>query len=607
MSGFRTTTRITGGSGGGVMGRLAGSVFFLVFAVMGTVVGVLFARALLRGMAAWHWEPTQCRVLASGVDDLLFSLPPEEAAREGDPFKLRVSYQWEWQGRTFGGDKVGAHGQYGTRDAARQAAARYPAGGMVRCFVDPDDASQAALRRPALWVLLFLLLPLTFVLFGIGGAVGIWLRRRKPAAGTAAPRSRRTSSGGGRGCAVAAFGVFALFGAGFMIPFALPVAHRLASTRWQQVPATIVWSGVGAHSGDESATYSVDVLYEYDYGGERFRSNHYRFMGGSSSGSEAKQAAVDRMPPGTRTVCWIDPRDPSRAVLDRGLGGFIWFSSIPGVFLAIGLVGMIVSLLAGRGPKPAADWLPGDASVDAGAAAAPMAALAGGGTVRELAVEAPGSSRGAGPPAGPLHVQAAKSRLGSFVVLAVFTLLWNGFVGFVLAMLFREGKLGSDGCVTAFIGVFVLAGLVLLSALPYQFLGLFNPRPEVTLSAPLVPGSPVALSWRFSGAAGRLTSLVLQVEGSEQATYRVGTQSSTDKRVFARLVLVETSDPGRIAAGETMLLLPADTMHSFKASHNEIVWTLKVRGDIARWPDLDDELALTVYPASFLGHSEVTA
>jgi len=134
--------------------------------------------------------------------------------------------------------------------------------------------------------------------------------------------------------------------------------------------------------------------------------------------------------------------------------------------------------------------------------------------------------------------------------------------------------------------------------LPRTFLALFNPRAEVQISAPPAPGVPVALSWRFLGNAGRLRRLTIKVEGREEATYRRGTDTTTVKRTFARYVVLDTTEPSRIASGETLLALPADTMHTFEASRNKVLWSLKLHGDIPNWPDIDDEVALTVYPTA---------
>jgi hypothetical protein len=37
-------------------------------------------------------------------------------------------------------------------------------------------------------------------------------------------------------------------------------------------------------------------------------------------------------------------------------------------------------------------------------------------------------------------------------------------------------------------------------------------------------------------------------------------------------------------------------MHSFSATHNQIVWTLEVKGEIQRWPDVDDAFPITILP-----------
>ncbi|HEV8631156.1 MAG TPA: DUF3592 domain-containing protein [Thermoanaerobaculia bacterium] len=601
MAAFRITTRTTTGGSPSVVGKLTGSLFFLVFAALGLGLGGFFAATLWRGAASWRWEPAQCRVLGASVKEQLFTLPPAEAAATADAYALSVTYQWDRHGRTYGGDHLGSGGGYRSYGEAAKAAALYPPGAMVRCYVDPANPAAAVLRRPALWAFALLGVPLLFAAFGIGGVVTLWRRGRRPPAGASAPRSQRTRKGAGRGCAVAVFGVFALFGAGFMVPFAFPLARYLGSRDWVQAPATIVWSGVGAHSGSDSTTYSVDMLYEYEHGGRRYRANRYNFSIGSSSGREGKEAVVAGLPAGAQTAAWVDPRDPSVAVLDRTLGSFIWFSLIPGVFVLIGVVGMTASLLAGRRKAAGLDWLPSGAAAGGGAAST-STALAGGGSVRELAA-APGTSgalSAAGVPAGPLTLRPGKSRVGSFVALLFAALFWNGIVSVFLVSMRSEGKLFHDGCATLFLVPFVLVGIGLLLSVPYGFLAMFNPRVEVTLSTPLGPGAAVALAWRFTGASGRMRRLVLMVEGREEATYRRGTDTTTVKRTFARLVAFDSDDPARMPQGETLVLLPPDTMHSFQSSHNKVTWTLVVHGDIPRWPDISDEAALTVYPAALL-------
>lgn len=588
-------------------GRIFSSLFFLVFAGMGVAATVMFALPMVQSMSSWGWERTQCRVLSSQVEELLFTLPPEQAALEVKPYRLAVTYQWERDGRTQTGSDVGGGAQQRTRGSAERELARYRPGSAVTCYFDPDLTSAASLRRPRPWPLLILGFPLIFVAVGIGGLVGVWRGgwRRRGKDGVAAPRSQKKNALERPGCLAGFFSIFALAGGAFLLFFIFPLARKLGSGDWEQVPATIVWSGVGDHSGSDSSTYSVDVLYEYEQGGRRWRSNRYDFMFGSSSGNrEPKQEAVDRMPAGARVDAWVNPDDPSRAVLERSLGGFMWFALLPLVFVAVGVGGMVFALRSGlKKRRRGVEWLPepsgSDADdVDEADDAASSAFDSGEATAsshRHSTVEGSGLPAA---PRGPVTLQPGKSRVGKFVGLLIFTIIWDGIVGFAGWAIWRNGDLGTNGCATAFIAVFALIGVLLLISLPQQFLVIFNPRAELVLVSPPAPGVPVALSWKFHGAANRVQRLTLRLEGREEATYRRGTDTTTDKRVFARHVLLDTTDASQIIAGETLLALPADTMHSFVAPRNKIVWSLKLHGDVPRYPDIDDEVEIVVYPAA---------
>jgi hypothetical protein len=589
MATFRfdsSPVRPTGSAATSVVGRIMASLFGLVFMGVGLLVTGVFAKGMLPAAASWRWQQASCQVLASRVDDLLFSLGPEQAATEEHPYEVAVSYSWERDGRSFKGDHVGGFSKFRSRRDAEQEAARYRPGATTSCFVDPKDPTQATLRRARLWGALILLFPMIFVVFGGGMVAAAWSRgKRARARGVGAPLSG-SATRSGRGCAVVAFGIFALAGAGFLIPFAIPASRLVRSAHWEKVPATILWSGVGSHSGDKGSTYSVDVLYEYDHGGARYRANRYDFFSGSSSGVESKEQEVAAIPPGARVDAWLDPADASNAVLHKSAGSWLWFSFLPLIFLAVGVGGMVFSLRAGRTAK-AADWLP-DSDAESGSAER-VDLGSGAGTVSAV-VGRPGA-------AGPITLQPAKSRVKSFVGLLIFSLLWNGFIGGVIYVMFRQGGLGKgNGCVTAFLGVFALVGLLLLISLPRQFLMIFNPRAALTIASTPAPGVPVALAWRFEGASGRIRRLTILLEGREEATYRRGTDTTTVKNVFARSVLLDTADPGRIVGGETLLSLPADTMHSFSAPHNKVAWTLSLKGDIPGWPDIEDSIDLTVYP-----------
>ena len=420
------------------------------------------------------------------------------------------------------------------------------------------------------------------------------------------PVARRTTPGQTAGCGAAFFGVFLLAGLGFLMIFLVPAVRVVQAFSWQAVPCEIVSSSVASHPGDDSTTYSVEVTYRYRVDGRDYTGDRYRFLGGSSGGSEGKQEVVDSLSPGTTTTCWVDPDDPAEAVLDRGLQWEYLFALIPLIFVAVGAGGVFFSLRKGRrmralGESGAPEWLPqapGQSPDDPARAAR-----------RE-----PGLDRFGNLPAGfdspspeidssagrPAVLEPKVSPLGKLAGIVLIALFWDGIVSVFVWQLWKSWKAGEpDGCLALFLIPFVLIGLLLLIGIPYQILALFNPRPRLVLTpGRLVLGSAADLAWSFRGATGRIRRLEIQLEGREEADYTRGTDRVTAKEVFATIPLVDTALRSSIPAGTVRVEVPADTMHSFSAPDNRIVWTLKLRGTIRMWPDVSEELPAVLAPRS---------
>ena len=79
----------------------------------------------------------------------------------------------------------------------------------------------------------------------------------------------------------------------------------------------------------------------YRMNGGEYRANRYSFMGGSSSGYAGKQAIVSRYPPGAQVICYVDPTDPTQAVLERGFTPIMLLGLLPLLFIAAGLFGLV--------------------------------------------------------------------------------------------------------------------------------------------------------------------------------------------------------------------------------------------------------------------------
>lgn len=392
------------------------------------------------------------------------------------------------------------------------------------------------------------------------------------------------------GCLIFFFGIFFLVGAGlFYYIFVRPVGRIVAARSWQETPCTIVSSQVGESSDSDGTTYRVDVTFSYKVDGQERQSSRYDFTEGSSSGYDGKKAVVDRYPPGSETVCYVDPADPAMAVIDRGFSAKYLIGLFPLIFLFVGLGGLIWAVpWRGKKSRPRASKQ-GVTTPD--------------GSTVSTAVSAFGVEIPADAVSGPLELKPQATPFVKFVGIVLVTLFWNGIVSVFVWQVYKGWRSGSpDGCLTAFMIPFVLIGLLLIYGVFRQLLVLFNPKTHLTLS----PGSPATgetawLQWRLSGRAAGVKRLRITLEGREEATYRRGTNTHTDRHVFATLPILDTTEPYEMASGSAPVPLPADAMPSFKADRNKIVWTLKVAAEIPGWPDSDDDFEILVRPGRTRG------
>jgi hypothetical protein len=340
---------------------------------------------------------------------------------------------------------------------------------------------------------------------------------------------------------------------------------RLAlALTWVETPSTIVSSDVRSWETDDGYSHRADVLYEYEAGGRVWRSNTADFFSILSSGSDQARAMVKRHPTGSSGHCYVNPADPSKSVLERQFRPHFLLGALTLMFLIAGLAVGVHGLKKMRA-----------------------------GTTAPLAEtdEVVDSSQ-------PVELEPTMGPLGKVFGALFFAAFWNGIVSVFVWQAWKSWQQGRpDWFLTLFLIPFVLVGLGAIIAVFYFALAAFNPRPRVTLLSgyPRL-GDTLHIEWRFRGRSGRITGLTITLEGQEEATYRRGTDTHTDTEVFATLPLVETRNEWEIPRGSAEVVIPDDTMHSFEADNNKIVWSLKIAGDIPRWPDVDESLPVTVRP-----------
>ena len=564
----------------GAAGRVGATIFFLFWLVIPALFLVFIVRDAWNNGRTWLWDKADCTILESGVtevgSDPDYALSVKYAYAAGPPSAVEAHTR---VGTTYA---TGYRGDHDYAEAQRLAL-KYAPGTRTVCHVNPSNADEAVLERRAPWVLLILPFPLLFLTIGAGGLWFTW-RRPSPGAKKATPISSGTAGRGAAWFLVLFFGAFFTVGVIVFVAVGGDLLKALGSGGWKQVPATVVSSNVRTHRGEDTS-YSVNILYAYTVDGREYRSNRYNFMGGSSSRHAAKRAIVDRHPPGTRITAYVNPDDPTDAVIERGLKAEMLLLLVPLLFALVGAAGTFFTVRYIRRSGPASRTAPGGGG--AGRATSPL-------TGRFVPVgRRPGHA-----PRGPLTLKPHHSPGLRLLAITLVALFWNGIVSIFLYQVVKGWSTGrGEFCLTIFLVPFVAVGAGLLVAVLYSLLALFNPRCTLTVSrGDLALGESVEFRWAFAGRYDRIHRLVLRVEGREEATYRRGTTTTTDRNVFCAQDVVDTSRATEFGSGVARWIVPADSMHSLTAGNNKVVWTLTVHGHIQGWPDVKEEFPLTVGP-----------
>ncbi|MBX3176687.1 MAG: DUF3592 domain-containing protein [Candidatus Hydrogenedentes bacterium] len=373
-------------------------------------------------------------------------------------------------------------------------------------------------------------------------------------------------------------GVFVLVGGGFFTAFsALPLLEWRAAQDWPAAPCTILESQVLTHTGDDGIRYSTEIRYAYTWNETRYESGLYNFFDIASGGLEAGEARVARFPAGETRECYVNPNNPGEAVLDRSFSNVYLIGCFGLIFV---LFGLFLFFYCARDIR----------QQGRGGAAAPApraAAIPRGREQPELASDT-----------GAILLSGGKNSILGPAVLLAAALVWNGVI---LAAMFQNINIEEDGSIQLvsllFLIPFVFVGLALIGGAGYFLFKLFNPRPDLTLRPGHVAlGGSTLLGWSFRGNAGRIRKLSITLLGLEVATYRRGTTTATERSTFVSIALLEATEPREIREGEVALAVPEFAAPTLAGANNKIQWQLRVRGEIARWPDVREEFDFVVSP-----------
>jgi hypothetical protein len=377
---------------------------------------------------------------------------------------------------------------------------------------------------------------------------------------------------------------------------------------------TIVGTGLerrSAADGSATPTYRPMLAVRYAAGAADREAWVPAPRTGRTSDRSAAVARLDAWALGAELPAWYDPAHVGTVVLERGYNWWTWLLTLvlPGALIAFGTSGLV---------RTARRW---NTSEECRAAGRPLPGL-----LKPL----PATPRTAdGHPGVPtcddmvnspgtilryrLPIESPENwRLIGF---GLFAVLWNvvlvvlaagaghdlagGRVDrFLLALLVPFTVIGVAGI------VMFVRGLVLATAVG-------TTQVEIN-EHPLRPGGRYELILA-QGGSGAFRSLEISIALEEQATFRQGTDTRSERlTVWSRAVQawenLQLSPRVRFEARTTLEIPPA-CMHSFASEHNTVRWLVVVRGRPVRWPAFTRTFPVVVFPdpaAADTANAEVT-
>lgn len=240
---------------------------------IGSGCGMLFALPFVAvgvGMTWWTWRSiSQYEAMQSWVEVPAIITQTELERKQSDDgvtFRVTAEYQYEYEGREFTGQRVSIHsgsdniGSF-QRDAYQELKRHLAQKKPFRCFVNPEQPSEAVLYRRLRWEMtaFFTVFATTFGGAGLGILTGalVYALRTPKSGGANVPAdepwmaradwaSGRIQPSGGTAFAVPILGILTVWWAvaSFPLMSKLPEILQAADSRWAMV--TLVFPAVGA-------------------------------------------------------------------------------------------------------------------------------------------------------------------------------------------------------------------------------------------------------------------------------------------------------------------------------------------------------------------------
>jgi len=362
-------------------------------------------------------------------------------------------------------------------------------------------------------------------------------------------------------------------------------------------PCRVVEKRVVKVPSERGIFFRPEVKIDYEVHGVTHLPYTYDIHHTTRSTWDQAQSVIDGFSKGETYPCWYDPADPNIAVLVRGYQWWIWPALlIPTSFVIIGIGGLVFTILHwGKSVEHRASVV---RSVQAPELFdLPVA-------VNPKYPYTPDCSEITSSPGTRLayRLPLAQSPGWTLLGLLVACVAWNGAVSVFVVMVLRSFLAGiSDWLMMLFIVPFLGVGiaLVIVFARLLRHTAGIGPTLVEISDHPLLPGHGYRLFLSQSGNL-KLKSIAVSLICEEEAVFRHGTNARSETREVFRQSLYSGTNPiirpGEPLEAECDLPIPAEAMHSFRASHNQVQWKLIVHGEILGWHGFQRSFPVVVRP-----------
>jgi hypothetical protein len=332
------------------------------------LVPTLFFSAFLLGMSVVFYHvfgrslyfETRAFLLFREQTCLLQRIDVVHTANTRAPYSVDVQFSGTFDGKDFTSRQfcpVSEACQWFSYEAAQHALSAFQQNSNVSCFVDPAHLERTVLVRTTSSYTFMLLVPLLLYAVALAGLYDAWIGFPWPAASKGAEAENLRAQQG----TSLSFGQIEpvgrqipqptqyytwpqlvaglLIGSAFCAPFLFgglkildqvyfqPQHNIEEAKNWQETRCTILISSVKMYHNPNShgrSMYSPDVVYGYSVAGQSYRASRLSFHALSANVRLRSKAQMEALaaqyPLGSTVPCYFDPRDPSRAVLDRTTG-----------------------------------------------------------------------------------------------------------------------------------------------------------------------------------------------------------------------------------------------------------------------------------------------